>query len=282
MTLFPLLAGGSVGEIAADADRNRQVLRHERWHRAAAHGAAGHVARADTELEMLRDEATRAGDTALESLCLSTRASLLRQAGRHDRALVSDARALAAIGLPGPAGAADGRWAFAARMDALVGLAADNLGRFAFGASERLLRRARSLMAAAAPDAGDWECALRPMLRCEWVSAELDLYRGEPAAARIHAQAGLDLLAELPAQRHTRHRMKTDLIAAAVDAATGDAAAAVERGQACRRAAADAGLLPLQWAATALLGSLVSDPGVAVEYRSLHAELTRRGMSFGR
>lgn len=150
MTLFPLLAGGSVGEIAADADRNRQVLRHERWHRAVAR-CRGHVARADTELEMLRDEATRAGDTALESLCLSTRASLLRQAGRHDRALVSDARALAAIGLPGPARAADGRWAFAARMDALVGLAADNLGRFAFGASERLLRRARSLMAAAAP-----------------------------------------------------------------------------------------------------------------------------------
>ncbi|WP_213263316.1 hypothetical protein [Gordonia amarae] len=271
--------------------------RRERWRAAVLQGAVGYAARADTGLEALAADAARAGDTPIESLCRSTRASLLRQAGGHDKALILDARALSVIGLPTGEGATDDGWAYAARLDALVGLAADNLGRFAFGASMRLLGRARTLAGpvtdpatdreaggseAADWEAMDWECGVRPRLRCEWVSAELDLYRGDPAAARTHAQAGLGLLETLPADRYTRHRVKTELIAAAVDAAAGRTDAAIERGQRCRQITAASGLLPLEWAATALLGGLVSDPGIAADNQRLQAELTRRGMSFGR
>lgn len=266
--------------------------RRERWRSAVLQGAVGYAARADTGLEALAVDAARAGDTPIESLCRSTMASLLRQAGRHDKALILDARALSAIGLPKGEGATDDGWAYAARLDALVGLAADNLGRFAFGASSRLLHRARSLTGPVTAPAADrgvgdvdataWECDIRPRLRCEWVSAELDLYRGDPISARIHAHAALNLLATLPPDLYTRHRVKTELIAAAVDAAAGRTDAAVERGQRCRQITAASGLLPLEWAATALLRGLVSDPGIAVDNQLLQAELTQRGMSFGR
>lgn len=280
MPRFSLLTGGLVFDMGTPDDRTTPAGRRGRWRSAVAYGAAGYAARAETELAALAADSARAADVALESLCRSTQASLLRQAGRHDRALIPDARALAVIGLPAAPGEPPGdRWVRAARIDALVGLAADNLGRFAFGASERLLRRARTV-AGSGPDA-DWECGLRPRLRCEWVSAELDLYRGDPESARTHAQAGLDLLAPLPGE-HIRHRIKTELIAAAVDAAAGRTGAAIERGRRCHQVTAEAGLLPLQWAATALLGSLVSDPRVTVENQRLEVELTRRGMSFGR
>ncbi len=270
-------------EVAIDHGRTTAAERRERWRSAVRHGAAGYAARADTELEVLAADCARAADIALESLCRSTRASLLRQAGRPDKALVPDARALALIGLPTSSGERMGdNWARAARIDALVGLAADNLGRFAFGASERLLRRARTLTDPGMITDTDWECGLRPRLRCEWVSTELGLYRGDPVSARTHSQAGLDLLAAVPAEHHLRHRIKTELIAAAADAAAGKTDAAIDRGHRCRRASAGAGLLPLQWAATALLGSLMSDPAVTVENQQLHEELTRRGMSFGR
>ena len=87
-------------EVAIDHGRTTAAERRERWRSAVRHGAAGYAARADTELEVLADDCARAADIALESLCRSTRASLLRQAGRHDKALVPDARALALIGLP--------------------------------------------------------------------------------------------------------------------------------------------------------------------------------------
>ena len=200
-------------EVAIDHGRTTAAERRERWRSAVRHGAAGYAARADTELEVLAADCARAADIALESLCRSTRASLLRQAGRHDKALVPDARALALIGLPTSSGERMGdNWARAARIDALVGLAADNLGRFAFGASERLLRRARTLTDPGMITDTDWECGLRPRLRCEWVSTELGLYRGDPVSARTHSQAGLDLLAAVPAEHHLRHRIKTELI----------------------------------------------------------------------
>src|SRR4029078_5358283 len=81
------------------------------------------------------------------SLALSTRASFLRQLGRHVDARGWEGRVLAGAG-----GNAD------ARADALIGLAADALGVGRFALSARLLARAG--------DGGDEGPAARLPWRC--------------------------------------------------------------------------------------------------------------------
>ena len=244
-------------EVAIDHGRTTAAERRERWRSAVRHGAAGYAARADTSSKCSRPTALGPRTSRSNHSAGAPAPPLLRQAGRHDKALVPDARALALIGLPTSSGERMGdNWARAARIDALVGLAADNLGRFAFGASERLLRRARTLTDPGMITDTDWECGLRAA-----APVRVGQHRTRPlpwrpgVGAHAHPQAGLDLLAAVPAEHHLRHRIKTELIAAAADAAAGKTDAAIDRGHRCRRASAGAGLLPLQWAATALLGS---------------------------
>lgn len=234
--------------------------------------------------------------TALLSLCQSTRASLMRQAGRHRIAQGIDGRSLATVGLsdamgsPGPAEVSLTR---ASVADGLVGLAADNLGLLKFGASRRLLDRARSVLDPSpgpvrgewswqAPDA-DWATATRCRLRWEWVSAELGLYRGDVSTGLGHARAGALLIREMQEAGTpvpARHRIKTDLIAAAATAGGGDrgGAATVARGVADD--ARDEGLLPLEWAAISLLlgtGSAPDDD--TARHRELRATLIGKGMA---
>lgn len=218
-----------------------------RWIEAVDLGARGRASAARVVLaDLVRD---RHADRALVSLALSTRASLTRQAGKHADARVDDGAALLAVS----GRSSTDPWVLAARVDALVGLAADSLGIWDFDGSLRLLDRAGSELDAAeldsAPAAGGsgWACEGRIRLRLAWVRTELALYSGDPAAATLAARA-VELAIDAPSDRH---RLKTELIAAAADPE--DAAVEAER---IADACGVAGLIPLEWAARTMLAGL--------------------------
>ena len=105
---------------------------HELWLRAVAAGGQGRYGSAVADLDGVC-RVRRGGP--LVSLAHSTRASFLRQLGRHDRARRWDGRAMALAGADPEASA-----------DALIGLAADALGVGRFAASAAALRRAGDLV----------------------------------------------------------------------------------------------------------------------------------------
>lgn len=199
-----------------------------RWWRAVALGGQGRYAAAATELERLGTSATAPW---LRSLAASTRASHLRQLGGHLLARRLDGRALALVG------AAVGRTGRTARVDALVGLAADALGPARVALSRRLLA-----VAAEDLDGADARCTVR----WHWVGAEAALCADERDVAAAHATTALRLAG---AAGSVRHEVKSSLVVAA---ATGS----VDGAERARAAAAEHDLLPLRWAATMLLLAL--------------------------
>lgn len=204
----------------------------QRWLRAVAAGGQGHYAAARAELALVRRE-TRTGPLA--ALAHSTEGSLLRQLGWHRLARGWDGRALLLAG-DDPV----------ARLDALVGLAADALGLGRFAAAARLLVVAR---AQRGPEN-------RSAIRIEWVSAELAMARGEPETALTHAHSAVALAADAGS---VRHRIKSDVVLAAALCSGGRVPEA--------RAVADDllvrteqhGLVPLRWAVASLLDGIGSE-----------------------
>ncbi|MFT4044868.1 MAG: hypothetical protein QM673_17035 [Gordonia sp. (in: high G+C Gram-positive bacteria)] len=228
---------------------------------AVERGGRGEGAAALSALFCLASPRIAALDPAFASLALSTMASLYRQSGRHGVGRRLDGQALALLpavahGLVGDS--VDDAWVRIAHLDARTGLAADNLGIGSFAASERLLDGVRDLLVPAVAQASspaqdpelNWLGVIRPRLRWHWVSAELAMYTGRPAAAVEHATAGVRLLDSV--EGHDRHRIKTDLIAAAAYASAGDVARAAALAASCESRARTAGLVPLTWAALAL------------------------------
>ncbi|GAA3175074.1 hypothetical protein GCM10020255_065800 [Rhodococcus baikonurensis] len=144
-------------------------------------GWAGHYARARAALDVL-DRRTSGfsvhSDRVLASLSASTRASFLRQSGRHALASTWDGRALAIVG-----GLQDDP---EAACDALTGLAADALGCGRLPLGWRLLAQCRARLG---DEAGLW----RQEIRIEWVSAELALAGGDFARAGRHAERAVEL-----------------------------------------------------------------------------------------
>lgn len=281
------------------------------WAAAVSSGGRGEYAGALTALAELErvigpptgPAASLAPETALLSLCQSTRASLVRQAGRHRIASGIDGRSLLTVGIPdsrpstGSPDPAEVSLTRAAVADGLVGLAADNLGLLRFGAARRLLDRARAVLdpvdgpsSGTTPDGwswrpadADWTTATRCRLRWEWVSAELGLYRGDVSTGLDHARAGASLIREMhdagtpvPA----RHRIKTALIAAAATAGGGDRGGAATVARDVVADARDEGLLPLEWAAMSLLlGTGAASEGDIARHRELRATLIGKGMA---
>ncbi len=259
---------------------------HERWMRAVELGGEGYAARAITLLDEVRRETSSTGDVATASLCRSTHGSLLRQSGQHTAALVRDGAAVAVLApvmtddaQRARAIAAERSCARAAAVDALVGLAADNLGRGQFGATRRLLVGAEPWLPTDGLTTADWITDARIRLRWEWVSAEYHLYSGRPEDARSHSAAATALVDEAP-ETTARHRIKTDLIAAATSAASGEREIAADLATRCRVRAAEHRLLPLEWAALSLLSGVAPGPEVTRDLASSRAELIARGMPF--
>lgn len=169
-----------------------------------------------------------------------TLASHRRQLGGHLAARRLDARGLrlaATAGLSNPPDPPDpdGTDALAARVDALVGLAADALGLGDPAA-------ARLLDAAAALDHPSW----RPRVRLGWVRAELALYAGQAGSAVRPAEQALALAREAGA---TRHVLKSRLVLAVARAAVRPDDTALVELDSVAEEATDAGLLPLVWPA---------------------------------
>ncbi|MFT4124757.1 MAG: hypothetical protein QM662_00810 [Gordonia sp. (in: high G+C Gram-positive bacteria)] len=248
--------------------------RYSGWRAAVELGGAGWGAAALAALAELSRPVGRTADDVVASLAHSTAGSLYRQAGRHADALIFDGRALAAAAAtrrPDPAA----RWAMG---DALVNLAADNLGLARFGASRRLLARAAAVLGGdVATPADPWEGVARCRLRLWWVRTELALYTGDAPTAVLCADRAVRLLDARPDGGTPRHRVKTELIAAAARAATmPDAATAAARR--ARRSAHDLGLIPLEWAAVSLQLGLGDDRADRGDLERLTDCLADRGM----
>ena len=276
--------GATPGVSVVGAGRTGSIAR---WTAAVALGGQGRYAAAAALLDgLLRDPRT---PVAIRAHALVTRASHVRQQGGHRLAEGLDGRALALAvgaggrglsGLQSPApqggdrrldeaggpGAEPGGGPCAdlrsAAVDALVGLAADGLGRGDLADSERLLNRADALLG----DAGPW----RPRVRWNWVRTEVGLARGDLVLARGAAAAAVSGSAAAGSLRHLLKSRLLGAVVAAVEAR--DPAGGAVPPVAARSSAvcagicaallaaladldnlaaetADAGLLPLSWAA---------------------------------
>ena len=235
-----------------------------RWQDAVDLGAAGQAAAARRRLDAIESSAET--PAALGSLALSTRGSLTRQAGGHAVARRADgaaARRLAGFDVQSDP------WTAAAWADALIGLAADDLGVGDLGASSILLDRASEHLAGLDDDAGDWRTLPRVRLRLAWVRTERRLYGRDPDGAAAAYAGALEAAAQVPSPRH---RVKTDLIGAAVDAARGRTEEACRAAHDVYRRTGELGLAPLQWAAGTLLAALAPEP---TEYIARVADLRR-------
>jgi hypothetical protein len=233
----------------------------ERWLRAVAAGGQGRYASADTDLAEVR-RTHRVG--RLASVAHSTQASFFRQLGWHEKARGWDGRALAV---------ADGDPE--ARVDALIGLAADALGVGRFAASADALARAESLL-----DDGLHRLAVR----FAWVSAELAMATADGGSAVAFAQRAVELAGVLGS---VRHRVKSDVVLAAAWCSDGRLDRSRELADATLDASQRLGLVPLSWALACLLGDIGSGTKSArqiVEVRDDSADTVRRrgGVLFGR
>lgn len=276
---------GDAGHVFAGDERVR------RWCTAVETGGLGYGAAALTALAELVADARRAGDGPMAALATSTAASLYRQSGRHRDARALDSRALAYVDAAGSSPRhADSRWTRAALADTLVNLAADNLGLLRFGVSHRLLERAD--VALGRPQdlgEGPWLPDARCRLRLLWVRAEWALYTGDAKHAVEVAERAQAQLAARADHGSERHRIKTGLVLAAARAGAGQTEHARQHASTVRDQAAEAGLLPLCWAASSLLQGLGdapdSGPGgpapsTGASVIDLHRLLMERGMPF--
>jgi hypothetical protein len=229
---------------------------HELWLRAVVAGGQGRYGSAIADLGGVC-RLQRGGP--LVSLAHSTRASLLRQLGWHDRARRWDGEAMALAGSDQEAGA-----------DALIGLAADALGAGRLAASATALRRASERLTRSAPR--------RLPVRLAWVSAELAMARGDSAPAIGHAERAVELAAALGSARHA---VKTDVILAAALCCAGQLDASRRVADTALPDAERFGMIPLRWALACLLADIGSAVHTAAEVLTIRNEcaatVRRRG-----
>lgn len=223
---------------------------HQHWLRAVAAGGQGRYASARTDLAVLL-RGTTGG--RLASLAYSTGASFQRQLGWHARGRGADGTALALAGGDPEAAA-----------DALVGLAADALGVGRFAAAATLLTRADQL-----PDPG----VPRLAVRRAWVGAELAMATGDGVAALAHARRAQELAG---ATESTRHRIKSDVVAAAALCSAGQPDAARILAEDALAATERLGLTPLTWALSCLLADVGSSAYSPQQLCDLRERAVRR------
>jgi hypothetical protein len=223
-------------------------------------GAKGRYAAAATIL----GELLQVADPVVASLAGSTFASHRRQLGGHTvargfdgTALLLASRATNRLDDSDDSGDPDGLDAHGAMCDALLGLAADNLGLARVPA-------ARRLAAAAAEMPAGW----RGEVRAGWVGAEVELAAGSPEAAVAPAERAAGLARARGAGRHT---IKSDLVLGAALAATGDAAGrdrAVGLIENALEAAEECELSSLIWPACMIGGNIRAELGEKYRFRA--------------
>lgn len=196
------------------------------------------------------------------------RASHLRQLGGHRAARCWDGFGLAAAGMGASqddAGSGVGLDAGTARVDALLGLAADALGLTEFALSRRLLERAGPL-ALAHPS---W----RPRVRLDWIRAELALSLDEPGRALDCAERAVAASAEAGA---TRHELKSQLVRVVARSCMGEPPVESYRSlEELAERAISSRLRSLEWPIRLLLGQLAGpwDGGRASAHHARYRQL---------
>lgn len=255
------LASAAFGNQPQSWPLPRAATPHQLWWRAVAAGGQGRYGVAYTDLGVLRRTVSSG---RLASLAHSTHGSFLRQLGWHAQARGWDGRALALAGTDPEA-----------RVDALVGLAADALGQGRFAAAATLLSRADSeLTSATVPD--------RLGVRRGWVGAELAMARGAGDEAVRHAEqavARAQSMAPGLIGASARHRVKSDVVLAAALCSAGNTERARALAQTALNASGRLGLVPLRWASACLLidiGSVTFSAPELREIRDVSAGLVRR------
>ena len=227
----------------------------QHWLRAVAAGGQGHYGCASSDLEaVLRD-----GDGPMLSLAYSTQGSLLRQLGGHQAARGWDGRALALAGDD-----------CQARVDALVGLAADALGTARFALSAVLLARADAALRT------DPHAPARLAVRRAWVGAELAMATGDGAEAVRRASKAVELAA---GGVSVRHRVKSNVVMAAALCCAGRLEQARTLADTALSETEHYGLIPLRWAVASLLIGIGGDSQTPAEVQDIRdgtAELIRR------
>lgn len=226
-------------------------------------GARGRYAAAAT----LLTELGRCEDLVIASLAMSTLASHRRQLGGHDAARGLDGAAFA-LAMRAAEGAEDpdGLDTAGARADALLGLAADNLGAGRLTAARRSLDRALTIPTG-------W----RGRVRAEWVTAELALASGRPDDAIDPAERAIVVSAE---RRSRRHFVKSRLVLAATLSA-GDSTGRERANELVTAALSDAEeceLHSLIWPACLIAAGIEGQLREKYRFRSaqvLHAVLLR-------
>ena len=251
---------------------------YELWLRAVVLGGQGRYAQARADLTELTRRT--GGRGVWGSLAASTRASFLRQSGRHGEAARFDGAAVAALGNtvadtptaePVPAAAVP---AEAALADALTGLAADALGGGRLALGWRLLGRCADLLTAY-PE-GD---VIRQRVRLHWVSAELSLAGGDFDHATEHAGRSVALSGEWGS---VRHQVKSTLLQCAAMTGTASPGQVLECAESVRSRCRELGLVPLEWAASLLIEGVSSGARGVVERQRCEELLRRRGGHFRR
>lgn len=253
MIASPAVAHSTVSQTLASAafgaDPGRWPLPvastpREQWWRAVAAGGQGRYGSAQGELAALRRTVG-----PLASLAHSTQGSLLRQLGWHEEARRWDGRAVLLAGDDAEA-----------RVDALVGLAADALGVGRFAVSAKLLERARGTLAAAA------DPPHRLAIRVQWVGAELAMATGDGPTAVSHATRAVEFA---ESGSSLRHRVKSQVVSAAALCCSGRVDEARTVADAALQVTASLGLEPLRWALASLLVGIGSASHSAVEVRDI-------------
>jgi hypothetical protein len=220
----------------------------ERWLVAVALGGQGRYAAAAAVIGALLADART--PVAVAAHAAVTLAAHRRQLGGHAAARPFDALGLR-LAASAPAGSEVdpglGCDPLAARIDALVGLAADALGTGEPGQARRLLDVADGV----AGGHPSW----RPSARIGWVRAETALFTGDADAAVAPARRALDLSV---GGGSIRHVLKSRIVLAVAESvAGGSAAAALVELDAAGDEAERLGLLPLVWPARLAAADLV-------------------------
>jgi hypothetical protein len=188
-----------------DADVGRAAAvgnARQRWFAAVVLGGQGRYAAATALLTVLR----RDTDPVVASLAASTLASHRRQLGGHGAARRLDGAALARLAAVRPAWTdPDGVDSAGARVDALVGLAADAIGTGHLHVARRLHVVATNTFEALDPTPrGRWRSATR----LDWVAAEIELASGRHREAVTLAERALRSATTVGALRHeTKSRL---------------------------------------------------------------------------
>ncbi len=229
----------------------------ERWLRAVAAAGQGYYGCAHSELAAVRRELRNVPGAPLLSLAHSTQGSLLRQLGRHALARGWDGRAalLASTDTEGDV---------EARVDALIGLAADALGVGRFAASATLLDHARTALA------GAIDPPARLAIRVQWVSAELAMATGDGVTAVRHAEKSVELAERTEAS--IRHRVKSNVVLAAALCCSSRLEEARTVADIALEATGKWGLIPLRWALASLLDGIGSGTRPGPEVRAIRDE----------